>query len=79
MFSHKLRSVLSATSVGQWSEDCKDVASIRAGGPIVDEFFLTVPGSNFDMCMNSTRDSIHIHPLQILFYRAENVCVFVRT
>ena len=27
------------------------VGSIPAGGPIVDEFFSTVPGSNFDMCI----------------------------
>ena len=26
-----------------------------SGGPIVDEFFSTVPGLNFDMCMISTR------------------------
>ncbi len=31
------------------------VGSIRAGGPIVDEFFSTVPGKNFDMCIISTR------------------------
>ena len=30
------------------------VGSIPAGGPIVDEFFSTVPGSNFDMCVIST-------------------------
>ncbi len=32
------------------------VGSIPAGGPIVvDEFFSTVPGWNFDMCIISTR------------------------
>ncbi len=31
------------------------VGSIPAGGPIVDEFFSTVPGYNFDMCIISTR------------------------
>ena len=31
------------------------VGSIPAGGPIVDEFFSTVPGKNFDMCIISTR------------------------
>ncbi len=31
------------------------VGSIPAGGPIVDEFFSTLPGWNFDLCRNSTR------------------------
>ena len=31
------------------------VGSIPAGGPIVDEFFSTVPGKNFDLCIISTR------------------------
>ncbi len=31
------------------------VGSIPAGGPIVDEFFPTVPSLNFDMCIISTR------------------------
>ena len=29
----------------------KGVGSIPAGGPIVDEFFSTVPGLNLDMCI----------------------------
>ena len=29
----------------------KSVGSIPAGGPIVDEFFSTVPGRFFNMCM----------------------------
>ena len=32
----------------------KGVGLIPAGGPIVDEFFSTVRGWFFDMCMNST-------------------------
>ena len=31
------------------------VGSLPAGGPIVDEFFSTVPGWNIDMCIISTR------------------------
>ena len=46
--------VLSATSVAQWQEHCTGIARgvglIPAGGPIVDEFFSTVPGLNLDMC-----------------------------
>ena len=29
----------------------KGIGSIPAGGPIVDEFFSTVPGMNLDMCI----------------------------
>ncbi len=33
---------------------------ISAGGPyIVDDFFSTFPGKNFDMCINSTRTKTH--------------------
>ena len=31
------------------------VGLIPAGGPIVDEFFSTVPDKNFDLCIISTR------------------------
>ena len=34
--------------------------SIPGEGPIVDEFFPTVPGLNFDMCMISTRIKTHL-------------------
>ena len=38
----------------QWQEHCTGIARgvclIPAGGPIVDEFFSTVPGLNLDMC-----------------------------
>ena len=37
------------------------VGSIPAGGPIVDEFFSTVPGWNFDMCMIYNIPSILIY------------------
>ena len=33
------------------NRDRKGVGSIPARGPIVDEFFSTVPGCFFDMCM----------------------------
>ena len=36
-------------------DDSKGVASIPAGGPIVDNFFSTVSGSVFYMYMISTR------------------------
>ena len=35
------------------------VGSIPAGGPIVDNFFSTVPGKNFDLCIISTRTKTH--------------------
>ena len=41
------------------------VGSIPAGGLIVDEFFSTVPGKNFDLCIISTR-SKHIYPSEKL-------------
>ncbi len=31
---------------------------------IVDEFFSTVPGENFDMCIISTRTKTHYNPLE---------------
>ncbi len=37
------------------------VGSIPAGGPyIVDKFFSTVPGKNFDSCIISTRSKTHL-------------------
>ncbi len=36
------------------------LGSIPTGGPyIVDEFFSTVPGKNFDLCIISTRTKTH--------------------
>ena len=44
------------------------VGSIPAGGPyIVDEFFSTVPGKNFDLCIISTRSKTHI-PFRKIIY-----------
>ncbi len=44
-------SYLRSLVVGAVHRHRTGVGSIPAGGPIVDEFFSTVPGSNFDMCI----------------------------
>ena len=37
---------------------CEDVGLIPGGGPIVDEFFSTVPGLNFDMRLHDFRANV---------------------
>ena len=40
------------------------VGSISARGPMVDDFFSTVPGKNFDMCIIFPLELRHINRLE---------------
>ena len=53
----------------------KDVGSIPAGGPIVDEFFSTVPGWFFDMCTIQLEPKTHYPSVFILLDNVRDISV----